>query len=113
MGVTSPSVTAMLKKLTALGLAEHKRYRGVQVTQAGEKIAIEVIRHHRLLELYLTARLGLGIDARPPRRPELYPTERPGLGSDAVHAEADRLELALSEELEAKIDETLGFPTHD
>ena len=93
LGVTSPSVTAMLKKLASLGLAEHERYRGVVLTAAGEKIAIEVIRHHRLLELYLTERLGLGIDA--------------------VHAEADRLEHALSEELEARIDETLGFPTHD
>jgi DtxR family transcriptional regulator, Mn-dependent transcriptional regulator len=93
MGVTPQSVTAMLKKLASLGLAEHERYRGVVLTPAGEKIAIEVIRHHRLLELYLTERLGLGIDA--------------------VHAEADRLEHALSEELEARIDETLGFPTHD
>jgi DtxR family Mn-dependent transcriptional regulator len=93
MGVTSPSVTAMLRKLASLGLAEHERYRGVVLTGAGEKIAIEVIRHHRLLELYLTERLGLGIDA--------------------VHAEADRLEHALSEELEALIDASLGFPTHD
>ena len=93
MGVKSPSATAMLKKLAGLGLAEHERYRGVVLTEAGEKIAIEVIRHHRLLELYLMERLGLGIDA--------------------VHAEADRLEHALSEELEARIDETLGYPTHD
>jgi DtxR family Mn-dependent transcriptional regulator len=93
MGVKSPSATAMLKKLAGLGLAGHERYRGVVLTDAGEKIAIEVIRHHRLLELYLMERLGLGIDA--------------------VHAEADRLEHALSEELEARIDETLGYPTHD
>jgi DtxR family transcriptional regulator, Mn-dependent transcriptional regulator len=94
MGVKSPSATAMVKKLAALGLADHQRYRrGVVLTEAGEKIAIEVIRHHRLLELYLTERLGLGIDA--------------------VHAEADRLEHALSEELEALIDASLGFPTHD
>jgi DtxR family transcriptional regulator, Mn-dependent transcriptional regulator len=94
MGVKSPSATAMVKKLAALGLVDHKRYRrGVVLTKAGEKIAIEVIRHHRLLELYLTERLGLGIDA--------------------VHAEADRLEHALSEELEARIDESLGYPTHD
>ena len=93
MRVTPPSVTAMLKKLAALGLAEHERYRGVALTEAGEKIAIEVIRHHRLLELYLAQRLGLGIDA--------------------VHAEADRLEHALSEQLEVQIDKTLGHPTHD
>ena len=61
MGVKSPSASAMLKKLAALGLAEHERYRGVVLTEAGEKIAIEVIRHHRLLELYLMERLGLNV----------------------------------------------------
>jgi DtxR family transcriptional regulator, Mn-dependent transcriptional regulator len=93
MRVTAPSVTAMVKKLASLGLVEHERYRGVVLTEAGEKIAIEVVRHHRLLELYLAESLGLGIDA--------------------VHAEADRLEHALSEELEARIDKALGYPTHD
>jgi DtxR family Mn-dependent transcriptional regulator len=63
------------------------------LTKAGERIALEMIRHHRLLEQYLAETLGLSIDA--------------------VHAEADRLEHALSEELEARIDESLGFPTHD
>jgi DtxR family Mn-dependent transcriptional regulator len=83
----------MLKKLSALGLAEHAPYRGAELTPAGERIALEVIRHHRLLEQYLAETLGLGIDA--------------------VHAEADRLEHVLSEELERRIDEALGFPTHD
>jgi DtxR family transcriptional regulator, Mn-dependent transcriptional regulator len=93
MGVAPSSVTAMLKKLAALGLAEHAPYRGVELSDAGAKIALEVVRHHRLLEQYLAETLGVGIDA--------------------VHAEADRLEHALSEELEARIDEQLGYPTHD
>jgi DtxR family Mn-dependent transcriptional regulator len=93
MGVAPSSVTSMLKKLAALGLAEHAPYRGAELTEAGERIALEVIRHHRLLEQYLAETLGLGIDA--------------------VHAEADRLEHVLSDELERRIDEALGFPTHD
>ncbi len=90
MGVSPSSVTSMLKKLAALGLVEHSPYRGVELTEPGEKIALEVIRHHRLLEQYLAETLGLPIDA--------------------VHAEADRLEHVISEELEARIDEQLGFP---
>jgi DtxR family transcriptional regulator, Mn-dependent transcriptional regulator len=93
MDVAASSATAMVKKLTALGLAAHQPYRGVALTAAGEAVAIEVIRHHRLLEQYLAQTLGLSIDA--------------------VHAEADRLEHALSEELEALIDKSLGYPTHD
>ena len=93
LGVAPSSATSMLKKLSALGLVEHAPYRGAELTPAGEKIALEVIRHHRLLEQYLAETLGLGIDA--------------------VHAEADRLEHVLSEELERRIDEALGFPTHD
>jgi DtxR family Mn-dependent transcriptional regulator len=93
MGVAPSSVTSMLKKLAVLGLAEHAPYRGVELSEAGTKIALEVIRHHRLLEMYLAQTLGLSIDA--------------------VHAEADRLEHVLSEELESRIDEQLGFPTHD
>ena len=93
MGVAPSSATAMLKKLAAVGLAEHEPYRGVVLTKSGERIAIEVIRHHRLLEQYLAETLGLPIHA--------------------VHDEADRLEHALSEELEARIDESLGFPKHD
>src|SRR5919108_2784749 len=93
MSVAPSSATSMLKKLAVLGLVEHAPYRGVQLSDAGTQIALEVIRHHRLLEQYLAETLGLGIDA--------------------VHAEADRLEHVLSEELEARIDEQLGFPTHD
>ena len=93
MGVAPSSATSMLKKLAVLGLAEHSPYHGVELSEAGTKIALEVIRHHRLLEVYLAETLGLSIDA--------------------VHAEADRLEHAISEELEARIDEQLGYPTHD
>jgi len=93
MGVAPSSATSMLKKLAVLGLAEHAPYRGVELSEQGQKIALEVIRHHRLLEQYLAETLGLPIDA--------------------VHAEADRLEHVISEELEARIDESLGFPTHD
>ena len=93
MGVAPSSATSMLKKLAALGLAEHSPYRGVELSEAGTKIALEVIRHHRLLEQYLAETLGVPIDA--------------------VHDEADRLEHVLSEELEARIDEQLGYPTHD
>ncbi len=93
LGVRPPSATAMVKKLAALGLAEHAPYRGVELTPAGERVALEVIRHHRLLEQYLAQALGLSLDE--------------------VHIEADRLEHVLSEELEARIDRSLGFPTHD
>ncbi len=93
VGVSPPSATAMLKKLADLKLLRHEPYRGVVLTPAGEKAAIEVIRHHRLLEQYLSETLGMPVDE--------------------VHAEAERLEHALSEELEARIDESLGFPTHD
>jgi DtxR family transcriptional regulator, Mn-dependent transcriptional regulator len=93
MGVRPSSATAMVKKLAALGLAEHAPYRGVELTAAGERVALEVIRHHRLLEQYLAQALGLSLDA--------------------VHTEADRLEHVISEELEARIDKSLGFPTHD
>jgi DtxR family Mn-dependent transcriptional regulator len=92
-GVSPASASAMVKKLAALGLAEHAPYRGVSLTGAGERVALEVIRHHRLLELYLAETLGLHVDE--------------------VHDEADRLEHAISEELEAKIDSALGYPTHD
>ena len=92
-GVSVASASAMVKKLAALGLVEHAPYRGVLLTAAGERVAVEVIRHHRLIELYLAETLGLHVDA--------------------VHDEADRLEHVLSEELEARIDRALGFPTHD
>ncbi|MDX6487142.1 MAG: DtxR family transcriptional regulator, Mn-dependent transcriptional regulator [Gaiellaceae bacterium] len=90
--VSAASASAMVKKLTALELAEHPPYGGIALTHAGERVALEVIRHHRLLELYLAETLGLHVDH--------------------VHDEADRLEHVISEELEARIDQALGFPTH-
>ena len=93
MGVSAPSATAMAKRLAELGLVERAPYRGVVLTDEGRRGALEVLRHHRLLERYLVDRLGLSLDQ--------------------VHAEAELLEHALSEELEAKIDAELGFPTHD
>jgi DtxR family transcriptional regulator, Mn-dependent transcriptional regulator len=92
-GVSPASASAMVKKLAALGLVELVPYRGVSLTPEGDRVAIEVIRHHRLLELYLAETLGIGVDE--------------------VHDEADRLEHVLSEELEARIDRALGYPTHD
>lgn len=91
--VSPASASAMVKKLAALGLAAHQPYKGVELTPAGERVALEVIRHHRLLELYLAKTLGLHVDE--------------------VHDEADRLEHAISEELEERIDKLLGYPTHD
>ena len=93
LGVSAASVTGMLKKLAQLRLVEHERYRGATLTAAGERAALEVVRHHRLLELYLSEALGLD--------------------GDAAHAEAERLEHHLSEGLEARIDAALGHPTHD
>ena len=92
-GVAAGSASEMVKKLVALELVDHEPYGGVRLTTAGERVAVEVIRHHRLLELYLAQTLGLHVDD--------------------VHAEADRLEHVLSEELEGRIDRALGFPTHD
>jgi DtxR family Mn-dependent transcriptional regulator len=93
LGVSPASVSAMVKKLAALELAVHQPYRGVTLTPAGERVALEVIRHHRLLELYLAETLGVHVDE--------------------VHDEAERLEHVLSEELEQRIDRALGYPTHD
>jgi len=92
-GVSAASASAMIKKLAVLGLLEHEPYRGARLTPAGERVALEVIRHHRLLELYLAETLGVAVDD--------------------VHAEADRLEHVISEELEERIDRALGHPTHD
>jgi DtxR family Mn-dependent transcriptional regulator len=93
LDVSPASASAMVKKLAALDLAVHEPYRGVTLTAAGEKVALEIIRHHRLLELYLAETLGLHVDD--------------------VHDEAERLEHVLSEELEQRIDRALGYPTHD
>ena len=93
LGVTPASVSAMLKKLADRGLAEHVPYRGVALTADGERVALEVLRHHRLLELYLAEHLGV-------------PWDR-------VHEEAEALEHVLSEYLEGQIAAKLGHPTHD
>ena len=93
MGVTAASASGMVKKLDGLGLVSHVPYKGVTLTQAGERVALEVIRHHRLLELYLAESLDV-------------PWDR-------VHAEAEVLEHVLSEELEALIAAKLGNPTVD
>ncbi len=93
LGITPGSVSAMLKKLDELGLITHLPYRGVRLTEDGRRIALEVIRHHRLLESYLAEALGM-------------PWDR-------VHAEAEVLEHVLSEDLEALIAAKLGHPTVD
>ena len=93
MGVAAASATGMVKKLASLKLARHNPYQGVVLTKAGEKMALEVIRHHRLLELYLAEALGYSWDK--------------------VHEEAERLEHVISEEFEEKIFEALGRPTRD
>jgi DtxR family transcriptional regulator, Mn-dependent transcriptional regulator len=93
MDVTPGSASAMVKRLGELGLAEHRPYHGVSLTDQGRRVALEVIRHHRLLELYLVEDLGV-------------PWDR-------VHAEAEVLEHVLSEELEELIAAKLGDPTHD
>ena len=93
MGVAPGSASAMLKRLAELGLAEHQPYHGACLTQEGRRLALEVLRHHRLLELYLSEHLGV-------------PWDR-------VHDEAEALEHVLSEDLEARIAAKLGNPTHD
>ncbi len=93
MGVTPASASGMVKRLGELGLVEHKPYHGVSLTEPGRRVALEVIRHHRLLELYLVESLGV-------------PWDR-------VHKEAEVLEHVLSEELEELIAAKLGDPTHD
>jgi DtxR family Mn-dependent transcriptional regulator len=93
MGVTPASASAMVKRLDGLGLVSHVPYRGVKLTEAGSKVALEVLRHHRLLELYLAETLGV-------------PWDR-------VHDEAEVLEHVLSEDLEELIAAKLGHPTRD
>jgi DtxR family Mn-dependent transcriptional regulator len=91
--VTPASVTGMVKKLAELKLVRHTPYQGVELTKSGEKIALEMVRHHRLLELFLTEALGYSWDE--------------------VHAEADVLEHVISEEFEDRIAARLGNPTID
>jgi DtxR family Mn-dependent transcriptional regulator len=91
--VTPASASAMVRKLHDLGLATHEPYRGVALTGRGRRVALEMMRHHRLLELYLAESLGI-------------PWDR-------VHDEAEILEHHLSDDLEARIAAKLGNPTHD
>lgn len=93
LNISPASVTSMLKRLDALGLATYTSYKGVRLTSAGETIALEIIRHHRLLETYLREVMG-------------YDWEQ-------MHAEAEHLEHHISEEFEDQLDRMLGFPTHD
>jgi len=93
LDVAPASVSNMLKKLARLRLVEHTPYHGVQLTDGGQKVALEVIRHHRLIELYLARNLGISLDK--------------------VDEEAERLEHVISEELEERIAQSLGEPTRD
>jgi DtxR family Mn-dependent transcriptional regulator len=91
--VTPATATSMLKRLAELGLVEYFPYKGVSLTASGERVALEVIRHHRLIEAYLSEALGMP--------------------SDRVHEEAEVLEHYISEELEQLIAAKLGEPSHD
>jgi DtxR family transcriptional regulator, Mn-dependent transcriptional regulator len=91
--VAAASVTGMLKKLAEMKLVEYERYQGVVLTTAGQKIALEVLRHHRLVELYLTDAMGYSWDR--------------------VHQEAERMEHAISEEFADKMSALLGDPERD
>ena len=93
LGISSPSVSEMVTRLTAQGLVEHDRYRGQQLTREGRKVALELVRHHRLLEMFLVQVLGYSWDE--------------------VHEEAERLEHVISERMEQRIFELLGRPELD
>src|SRR5438270_1489808 len=93
LGVTPGSVSAMVRKLSDVGLLEHEPYRGVRLTDQGRRVALEVLRHHRLIELFLAEELGMSWDR--------------------VHAEAEVLEHVISEELEQMISARLGDPSVD
>ncbi len=93
LGVTAPTATSMIETLAERGLVEREKYKGARLTREGETVAIEVVRHHRLLETYLAEQLGYDW------------TE--------VHDEADRLEHHISEEFERRVDEKLGEPEVD
>ncbi len=93
LGVAAPSVTNMVKRLADMNLVRHTPYRSIELLPAGERIALEVVRHHRLIELYLAEALGMPWDQ--------------------VHAEADRLEHVISEDLEERMAAALGHPTVD
>ena len=91
--VKPASVTEMVGRLAQLGLVEHAPYRGVRLTEGGRRVALEMLRHHRLLETFLVEALGYRWDQ--------------------VHEEAERLEHVISERFEERIAEAMGHPTHD
>jgi len=93
LGVRPASVTGMVQRLAELGLVDHRRYRGVSLTESGRQVALEMLRHHRLLETYLARTLGYGWEE--------------------IHDEAERLEHVISERFEERIAEALGHPTRD
>lgn len=93
LGISSPSVSEMVTRLSAQGLVEHDRYRGQQLTKEGRKVAVELVRHHRLLEMFLVQVLGYRWDE--------------------VHDEAERLEHVISERMEQRIFDLLGRPDID
>src|SRR5437879_3088747 len=93
LGISSPSVSEMVTRLSAQGLVGHDRYRGQQLTREGRKVALELVRHHRLLEMFLVRVLGYSWDE--------------------VHDEAERLEHVISERMEQRIFELLGRPQLD
>jgi len=93
LGVTDAAVTQMVKRMAENHLVRHRAYRGVCLTEKGQRIAVEMIRHHRLLETFL------------------YKTV--GLPWDMIHDEAERLQAYISPELESRIDALLGFPQFD
>lgn len=93
LSITAPSTTEMAKKLAKANLVIHEPYRGIRLTQAGERVALEIVRNHRLLELFLVQALGYSWDE--------------------VHEEAERLEHAVSDRLIQRIAEYLGNPRYD
>jgi DtxR family Mn-dependent transcriptional regulator len=93
LGISSPSVSEMVTRLTSQGLVEHDRYKGQQLTREGRRVAVELVRHHRLLEMFLVQVLGYSWDE--------------------VHDEAERLEHVMSERMEQRIFELLGRPALD
>lgn len=93
LGVSAASATNMIKRLARLRLVTYTRYYGFALTAAGQRIALEIIRHHRLIELYLARHLGVSIDK--------------------VDSEAEKMEHVLSEDVEARMATTLGNPTQD
>ena len=93
LSVAPPSVSGMVKRLSESGLLEHAPYRGVQLTRAGRRTALKMVRRHRILETYLTTKLGYDWDS--------------------VHDEAERMEHAVSDGLIERMAMALGYPRHD